>query len=119
MNEEAQKILVDLLKKATDGIDSAVAFSQAQIPDVVQQLIQYKLISYGLRVFSFAVIMIACIIIFQWIRKRREDNSISIVVTVVVFFFSAFSFVINVQNVIQITIAPKVWLLEYAASLVK
>ncbi len=29
MQEEANKILVDLLKKASDGIDSAIAFSQA------------------------------------------------------------------------------------------
>ena len=44
MQEEANKILVDLLKKASDGIDSAIAFSQAQIPDVVHQLLVWNMV---------------------------------------------------------------------------
>lgn len=44
MQEEANKILVDLLKKASDGIDSAIVFSQAQIPDVVHQLLVWNMV---------------------------------------------------------------------------
>ncbi|WP_228724015.1 hypothetical protein [Raoultella ornithinolytica] len=50
MNEQANKILVDLLKKASDGIDAAVSFSQAQIPDVISQLMTWKMVQYGLRI---------------------------------------------------------------------
>lgn len=39
MNEQANKILVELLQKAANGIDAAVSFSQAQIPEVVHQLL--------------------------------------------------------------------------------
>lgn len=42
MQEEAQKVLVELLQKASAGIDSAVSFSQAQIPDVIHQLLVWK-----------------------------------------------------------------------------
>ncbi|EJH8570517.1 hypothetical protein MU083_001490 [Escherichia coli] len=33
MEEQANKILVELLQKASNGIDAAVSFSQAQIAD--------------------------------------------------------------------------------------
>ncbi|XRP56942.1 hypothetical protein AAG927_017115 [Enterobacter hormaechei] len=42
MNEQANKILVELLQKATNGIDAAVSFSQAQIPDVIHQLLVWE-----------------------------------------------------------------------------
>jgi hypothetical protein len=42
MNEQANKILVELLQKAANGIDAAVSFSQAQIPEVVHQLLVWK-----------------------------------------------------------------------------
>lgn len=36
MNEQANKILFNLLQKASDGIDAAVSFSQAQVPDIIR-----------------------------------------------------------------------------------
>jgi len=42
MNEQANKILADLLQKASNGIDAAVSFSQAQIPDVIHQLLVWN-----------------------------------------------------------------------------
>lgn len=119
MNEQAQKILVDLLQKASNGIDSAVSFSQAQIHDVVQQLIQYKIYSYSIRIAIFSMMLVFCVALFVWIKKRREDNSVAITILVIAFLFASFALLVNIQNLIQVIIAPKVWLIEYAASLVK
>ncbi|MDA6225065.1 hypothetical protein OSK11_24985, partial [Escherichia coli] len=44
MEEQANKILVELLQKASNGIDAAVSFSQAQIPDVVHQLLLWNMV---------------------------------------------------------------------------
>lgn len=45
MEEQANKILVELLQKASNGIDAAVSFSQAQIPDVIHQLLMWHAVS--------------------------------------------------------------------------
>ena len=42
MNEQANKILVELLQKAANGIDAAVSFSEAQIPEVIHQLLVWQ-----------------------------------------------------------------------------
>ena len=51
MNEQANKILIDLLQKAANGVDAAMSFSQAQVPDIIRQLMVWKAAAYGMRVF--------------------------------------------------------------------
>lgn len=67
MQEEANKILVDLLKKASDGIDSAIAFSQAQIPDVVHQLLVWNMVDSLIK----TLIAISTIPLVIWFMKKQ------------------------------------------------
>ena len=43
MNEQLQNALVNLLTKVTSGMDTATAFLSAELPEVVQQLLVWKL----------------------------------------------------------------------------
>ena len=43
MNEQLQNALVDLITKVTSGMDTATAFLAGELPDVVQQLLRWKL----------------------------------------------------------------------------
>ncbi|RRA27540.1 hypothetical protein C3O70_18315 [Cronobacter sakazakii] len=160
MNEQANKILVDLLQKASNGIDAAVSFSQAQIPDVINQLLLWKAAS------SFLVFFIGlCLICFgpkfiaryykrakSWhenaVKKAQDDfeqgkswtryspgssvTSVSfdsitgpgLAITLVAGLSSIVLFVIALAAVteldwLKIWLAPKLYLIEYAASLVK
>ncbi|MFK9827768.1 hypothetical protein ACJENK_24655, partial [Escherichia coli] len=45
MNEQANKVLSELLQKASNGVDAAVSFSQAQVPDVIHQLLIWNAVS--------------------------------------------------------------------------
>jgi hypothetical protein len=65
MREEAMKILLDLVKKASQGIDSAVSFSQAQIPDVISQLLIWNFIQSVI----FNAIALALIVACVWAFK--------------------------------------------------
>lgn len=138
MNEEAQKILMDLLKKATNGIDSAVAFSQQQIPDVINQLPVWNVVSSIIyQVTSLAFIFVVSFIAVKLVRARHEkkpwtrERSIDmasesyilaifvttiggglIVIVAITTFFNNFDW-------LKIWLAPKLYLIEYAASLVK
>ncbi|MBJ8812661.1 hypothetical protein, partial [Citrobacter koseri] len=67
MNEQANKILVELLQKAANGIDAAVSFSQAQIPDVVHQLLVWNM-THSL---IMTVIAISTIPLVIWFVKRQ------------------------------------------------
>lgn len=125
MNEQAQKILVDLLQKASNGIDSAVSFSQAQIPDVIQQLLMWHVV-------SSAAIQVACvlgIIILCWLAvkvarvmsKNIDDIDFMMVIhcaiaviIIILLIVICFHF-----DWLKIWLAPKLYLIEYAASLVK
>ncbi|EFJ2722828.1 hypothetical protein G5G92_005029, partial [Escherichia coli] len=70
MQEEANKILVDLLKKASDGIDSAIAFSQAQIPDVVHQLLVWNMVDSLIK----TLIAISTIPLVIWFMKKQYQK---------------------------------------------
>ena len=45
MNEQLQAALAEIITKVSNGADSAVAFLSGQLPDVVQQLLMWKLVA--------------------------------------------------------------------------
>lgn len=119
MNEQANKILVDLLQKASNGIDAAVSFSQAQIPDVIHQLLVWKMVLYGSRIGSFTILLAVTLWLIKKYLKEESKYAPAIVLTSVI--FAVFSVVVvtsNIGNALQLWIAPKIWMIEYAASLV-
>lgn len=127
MNEEAQKILVDLLQKASNGIDSAVSFSQSQIPDVVHQLLVWNFtLSILLTILGsilFCAAQYASWLIFKKLRKDWagdeffEHPEAMIIGMIYIFTFSPLAWI--GLDWIKIWLAPKLYLIEYAASLVK
>jgi hypothetical protein len=77
MNEQANKILLGLLQKASDGIDAAVSFSQAQIPDVINQLLIWKAASSFL---SFLIgLLLICFgprLIIKYFKKQNHGMTL-------------------------------------------
>lgn len=67
MNEQANKILADLLQKASNGIDAAVSFSQAQIPDVIHQLLMWNFTK------SIVMSVLAIMTIYPVVRLVRRS----------------------------------------------
>jgi len=149
MNEQANKILVELLQKAANGIDAAVSFSQAQIPDVVHQLLVWKFTkSMIITLVIMATIPIA-VKFFRVMMKREQvgvygeegyswdrgkpkykptlvwdrDGTISassVFFGIIMFLYTVTSFlVLSDLTWLKIWLAPKLYLLEYAADLIK
>lgn len=128
MNEQANKILVELLQKAANGIDAAVTFSQAQIPDVVHQLLVWNSVSSILmQIFILSFISVYVFAVYKFYKitesKNLDDGPLiagifSLAVGALfatglaIAFFSYFDW-------LKIWLAPKLYLLEYAASLIK
>ena len=68
MNEQLQKALIDLIGKASNGIDVSVSFLSAEIPDVIHQLLLWYaarsaieffvgviIISFGVKIFNMKI----------------------------------------------------------------
>lgn len=149
MNDQANKILVELLQKAANGIDAAVSFSQAQIPEVVNQLLVWNMV-HSLIITVVAILTVP--FIFWLVKKQCQKVQIGVYdnegyswdrgkpkysPTLIwdskgelTFIIAPFAVVLVIWAMwviaavtdmtwMKIWIAPKLYLLEYAASLIK
>jgi len=126
MTEELQGALTEIL----NGILTAKDFMLAELPEVIQQLLLWKFWYYCLHNIVGIVLLIAGVVlairyfkkIFKYINDGTSYNMREIaflpytIVTVIWFLFAGHC--INLVW-LKIWIAPKIYLIEYAASLAK
>lgn len=123
MSEQTDKVVASLIQKAMEGVDQAVDFSKAQLPDVIEQLIHWKMAAYSLRIFTCAVIAIAMCFAFkkayQWHEGYEKEAAgfFGMMFSAMIFMASFVVLSGNIGDLIQLWLAPKVWLIEYAAQL--
>ena len=133
MNEQANEALANLLELAIDGVEGAVEFSKAQIPDVVEQLLMWQMLE-SLIFFTFSVTSLVFLGIYWWkvipiikeeikrdFLQQRDSRTfvpamVGVLLTCCTALFSSIMFTIEW---LKILVAPKLYLLEYAAELVK
>lgn len=123
MPNNANDILINLINRAASGIDQAVDFSKAQLPDVIHQLMIWKAVSYSLSIGTILILLIICgLLLCKGIALLRIDSGsnpgfvlmlIPGVSTVILFIFLCG----EIGDAVQLWLAPKVWLIEYATQL--
>ena len=127
MNEQANKILADLLQKASNGIDAAVSFSQAQIPDVIHQLLVWNFAASIIFSVLGALLFVAgqCVTwrVIKCLRKRWAGYHMIDHPEAMIMFVAWFLTLLPLSWIdltwLKIWIAPKLYLIEYAAHLIK
>ena len=123
MNEELQKQITEILKKAMESAQKGGEWIGGQVPDVLHQLIVWT-ITKGVVFFFLTISMF--LVSFLLIRKASNTDyemeevygmtGLTIgMVAIVSLPFSIGAFV----DALQALVAPKLFLLEYAAHLVK
>jgi len=137
MNEQLQQALTAMITKTSNGIDAGVSFLSAEIPEVIHQLLIWKMVE-SLLAFVAGLLLIIGTIWFIYKHTRQvkvDDYHIKptfifddggeihpglVLVTVVSMLTIGFG-IAGACNLtwLQIWIAPKLFLVEYAASLVK
>ncbi|CAI1968302.1 hypothetical protein [Serratia marcescens] len=123
MPNNANDILISLINRAASGINQAVDFSKAQLPDVIHQLMIWKAVSYSLRICTFLMLLAFCALLLRkGVALLREDmrSNAGFVLTLPPLIISLLLFLglcATIGNAIQLWLAPKVWLIEYAAQL--
>lgn len=126
MNENLQNAVTALIEKSLGALESAQNFLVAEIPDVIQQLLMWKftisLIYFSLGMFFILIFpVIANLIAWKYTKKFEMENDPWLFTPSLL--FSILSVVVGWCMVnltwLQIWIAPKIFLIEYAAKLIK
>ena len=126
MKTELELALAELINKANNGIDSATGFLQAEIPDIIEQLLMWHGI-YNLFMFVIGLLVAVAWLVIEvkvlnWGRNNKwhvDDWLLGYIFCGSFIRLIPFITVCCLINLIwlQIWIAPKVWLLEYASKL--
>lgn len=130
MNANLDTAIQALITKAIDGVDASVTFLQAEIPDYVYQLLLWYGVKSAIVASVFFIVVVVCAIgcvkLVKHANKPDTDDDskdgawiATVFITLFVVIPSVILFFIYALEALQIYIAPKVWLLEYASGLVK
>ncbi len=138
------KAVALMIERAVNGVDAAVAFGAAQLPDIIRQLLVWKTTQYIFLVLLFAVALAVCVAVAvrtarryramcttvlsecsgeqstydrQRLVEKLPDPSRLLLVLTIGAIVSGVIMAVRICYLLQILIAPKVWLLEYARDL--
>lgn len=137
--------LVDIIQQVSGSVKEGVSFLQQEIPDVVRQLLVFNLV-YALTGLSIGVLLLLTIVLYWrklcsaeplpapegsrqqtigtfWVDKNGEAEELAVVLGVALSLIASVTGICligaNLGDALKLWLAPKVWLIEYAASLVK
>lgn len=121
MNEELNNTLAEMIREFADSMQGAAGFAIEQAPDVIQQLLMYQFV---VSIACFAVMTAATLVLLKvyWVKSWRvameewEDGGLCIFIPWVVWFVGYLVIGLG-MDWLQIWLAPKVYLIEYAARL--
>ena len=137
-----KQALVDIITKATSGMEKGIAFLQDKIPEVIEQLLIWKATESFIAFISMLILSCICVVIakkiypffvtdlekYKKLKKKGvcdvyiSEWYISIMIAIVALYASSFIILICAANYLdwlQIWLAPKVYLIEYAAQFMK
>jgi hypothetical protein len=122
MNDTLQNTVNEVLQGAISQATKGAEFLKEQIPDILQQLLAWKLAEASIKT-AVGLVGIALTVwagkhLWRWVRK--EDSGYEpMMVFLGLPLVPSFILASNFFDAVKILVAPKVWLLEYAAELVR
>lgn len=116
-----EQALASILQKTVNAVEAGVSFLSDQLPDVIQQLLIWHAVKSGV---WFVITLICTIVLGRWLYKTlKSPDCWDDYGPLPILFGGAvvFLFVITFKNLdwLQILVAPKLYLIEYAAELYK
>lgn len=134
MNEQLQTALTQIIDKTMAGVDQSVDFLSEQIPDVLSQLLLWYGVSNIIYALVGIVVLYACYHVvkkpqgtnetwlWEWSEYKESHRTTDYAPFILLLIFPVIiglTLLSNIMDALQIFIAPKIWLIEYAASLAK
>ena len=111
-----------LMEKLLEWLNRSDAFLSAQVPDMIQQLLRWQLIKASIGgVFGLLIIIV---VLYAWrkgllelVKKDSEPFFLIVFGGIVPVIAGTIVLAVNSLTVLQILIAPKVYLIEYVHNL--
>ncbi|MBD2816769.1 hypothetical protein ID850_19045 [Xenorhabdus sp. Flor] len=118
--ENTDKVLAELIVKALSGMDGLIGFGKDQLPVVIEQLMLWQLWVNGLLFILFLILTLLA----GYLWKKATESYVYNEPFVYLLLFGVvcvlgFISLRCVFTAVQIVVAPKVWLIEYAVLLIK
>jgi hypothetical protein len=143
-NDELNAVLIGAVNKTVKVFDTAAEFLEAQAPEVLEQLLMWNLVS-SLLAFVTGIVVLYALQHFvrkysgkgarvnpdaEYCRERKQTlthNEMGDICPRTMLSFTvvaiagsvAFAAVVDNMDWLQILVAEKIWLLEYAAKMIK
>lgn len=122
LKDKASDVLLSMIDVTVKSMSDVIEFGKQQIPEVIHQLLLWQLTSSVLWIIVGVVLAILgvwwCRLVNKWVRKDAE-NTPAHIGTALLFAISAWVIIANSLDALQIWVAPKVYLIQYAASLAR
>lgn len=127
MSTALESVLVETIKKATTTAETATQFVLEQAPEVVQQLVTWKIAANLASTLLDIVVIVILIklvlslvkIFNQSVRDGNPGPFFGIFFGSVGVIIIGLGIRVSIFTLLQLTIAPKIWLIEYAANLLQ
>lgn len=117
------EMLKEFFERVLDGVDKTAGFFEDQLPDYIEQLLMWHAV-WSAVWFTFGILVLVVWCVLPWFFKAFRDEFLKdvdlagfyVMSSVVVFFVCSIIIGFNFDW-LQILVAPKVWLVEYASNL--
>nr|DAY73722.1 MAG TPA: hypothetical protein [Caudoviricetes sp.] len=125
LEEKATDLLVKMIDVTIQSVSDVVAFGKQQIPDIINQLLMWKIAESGVWLLFGIVFLCVGMFFSNHYYNRLEEleeglgMAARIVGSIISILAGSIMIVSNLLDVLYIWLAPKVWLIEYGAELVK
>jgi hypothetical protein len=123
---EFKDIVSQTLVDSISAVKSGAAWIQGQIPDILTQFLHWQLAKNVVTLVLWIIygIVVYLVIKSKWIKAFDDvsEGFSTVVLGIaggILTIYGVFHVIDAIMNIVQIAIAPKVYLLEYAASLVR
>jgi len=127
MEKNLELALINVIEKTTSGVEQGVKFLSEQTPDIINQLLLYKMCFYTIVPVVFITLSVVFWgIFFKNIKDTEYNTEYNTKQEVICIFTGILGFITTMASLfsmnlkwLQIIIAPKLYLIEYAAELIK
>lgn len=124
LKEKGSEMLVKMIDFSIQSMSDVVDFGKQQIPQVIHELLMWKATSASVWMAVGVILLILGWITFKAINRTvaktgDEDAYVLHLATGALIVVGGLFFIPNLLELLQILVAPKVYLIEYSADLIK
>lgn len=130
VNTNLQNALADMINKTVGGVERGVEFLSGQLPDVIHQLLVFKMCW---AIVSTLLIVVCLVVIWKItgaLFDKSEENKwrdfwpcfpccVTSIIAIIATPVGLTVVCSKIKTILMIWLAPKLYLLEYAAELLK